>query len=346
MASYQYEQLNDESFQQLSQSLLLKAFPDLQCFPVGQPDGGRDAIVRLPEATSDTTGFVLFQVKFARRELNPSEAREWLLRTLRDELPKVRKQIGEGAERFLLVTNVSGTAHSEAGSIDKLQALLEEYIPITAQAWWRDDLDRRLDDAWDIKFAHPALFSGTDLLRLVVEASPTEGRERRRNAITAFLSHQFDSDREVKFKQVELVNDIFDLFTDVPLVPLVPRNPAGRRQRRAVQQLEAAFRRAATAASGEVDSLRVSQWLEIALGGESSFGGHYSREETWLGASALLLDSDFQQAEPLVILEGAPGQGKSTIAQYICQIHRKRILAIKGVRLRIRLISTYRCDFR
>ena len=28
-----------------------------------------------------------------------------------------------------------------------------------------------------------------------------------------------------------------------------------------------------------------------------------------------------------MILEGAPGQGKSTISQYICQIHRMRILA-------------------
>ena len=71
MASYQYEQLNDESFQQLSQSLLLKEFPGLQCFPVGQPDGGRDAIARLFETAPDTTGFILFQVKFARREAHP-----------------------------------------------------------------------------------------------------------------------------------------------------------------------------------------------------------------------------------------------------------------------------------
>ena len=91
MASYPYEQLNDESFQQLSQSLLVKEFQDVQCFPVGQPDGGRDAIGRLPEPSPDDTGFILFQVKFARRELDPSEAREWLLRTLKDELPKVRE---------------------------------------------------------------------------------------------------------------------------------------------------------------------------------------------------------------------------------------------------------------
>ena len=81
-----------------------------------------------------------------RRELSPSEARKWLLGTLNKELPKVREQIRKGVERFVLVTNVSGTAHPELGSIDELQALLNEHIPIPAQAWWRDDIDRRLDD--------------------------------------------------------------------------------------------------------------------------------------------------------------------------------------------------------
>ena len=326
MASYQYEQLNDESFQQLSQSLLVKEFPGLQCFPVGQPDGGRDAVVPVFETTPDTTGFILFQVKFVRRGLTSNEARAWLLRTLRSELPKVREQIPKGAKRFVLVTNVAGTAHSEDGSIDKLQALLEEHIPIPAQAWWRDDLDRRLDNAWDLKFIYPALFSGADLLRLVVESSPSESRERRQNAITAFLSGQFESDREVKFKQVELENDIFELFTDVPILP---RSPAGRRQI-SVERLVVAFCRAATSASGEADWLRVREWLEIASGGERSFGNYYPRDETWLGAASLLLNSDFQEADPLVILEGAPGQGKSTIAQYICQVHRMRFLERQG----------------
>ena len=260
-------------------------------------------------------------------ELNPDEARDWLLRTLRGELPKVLNQIGKGAKRFVLVTNVHGTGHSESGSIDKLQVLfkellLKEQIQIPAEAWWREDLDRRLDGAWDLKFEYPALFSGPDLLRLVIEASPSEGRERRQNAITAFLSHQFDSDREVKFKQAELENDLFDLFTDVPLVP---RNPAGTRQKE-VERLASAFRRAATSTSDEINPFSIHQWLEIALGDERIAGDYDPSDETWLGAANLLLDSDFQQAEPLVILEGAPGQGKSTIAQYICQVHRVRIL--------------------
>ena len=322
MPSYQYEQLNDESFQQLCQSLLAKEFSGLQCLPVGQPDGGRDAIFRLFEPTQEKSKFVLFQIKFTRRELNDSDARDWLLRTLKAELPKVQTQIREGAERFMLITNVSGTAHHKVGSKDKLQELLEEHIPIPAEAWWADDIDRRLDGEWDLKLAYPALLTGTDFLRLMIEASPSEGRERRENAMTAFLSNQFETDREVKFKQAELENDIFDLFTDVPLVP---RNAAGRRKK-PVDLLATAFGRVATSTSDEVDSFRIHQWLQTALGAESRFDAFYLRDETWLPAASLLLDRDFQQAEPLVILEGAPGQGKSTVVQYICQVHRVRIL--------------------
>ena len=68
----------------------------------------------------------------------------------------------------------------------------------------------------------------------------------------------------------------------------------------------------------------------MASRSESTFDSYYPRNETWLGAASLLLDSDFQEAESLVILEGAPGQGKSTIAQYICQVHRMRILGHHG----------------
>ena len=41
---YQLENLGDERFQQLCQALLVREFPDVQCFPVGMPDGGRDSI--------------------------------------------------------------------------------------------------------------------------------------------------------------------------------------------------------------------------------------------------------------------------------------------------------------
>ena len=110
---------------------------------------------------------------------------------------------------------------------------------------------------------------------------------------------------------------------------MIPRNPATRNHKN-VERLGAAFRRAASAASGDIDFIKVHQWLETASGGESTFPNFQPENETWLGTASLLLDGDFQEAEPLVILEGAPGQGKSTIGQYICQVHRMRILGAEG----------------
>ncbi len=45
-----------------------------------------------------------------------------------------------------------------------------------------------------------------------------------------------------------------------------------------------------------------------------------------LGAATLLLDPLVERDLARIVIEGAPGQGKSTIVQYICQIHRSRIL--------------------
>ena len=62
---YPLENLGPERFQQLCQALLTKEFPRVQCFPVAQPDGGRDAVSFFPE---DAQGkFMVFQVKYARK---------------------------------------------------------------------------------------------------------------------------------------------------------------------------------------------------------------------------------------------------------------------------------------
>ena len=47
---YPLEELGPEGFQQFCQSLLVKEFPKLQCFPIAQPDGGRDGLTYLQES--------------------------------------------------------------------------------------------------------------------------------------------------------------------------------------------------------------------------------------------------------------------------------------------------------
>ena len=72
--AYHFEELGDERFQQLCQAVLTREFPDLQCLPVGQPDGGRDAFVR-GRVRTRIADSLIYQVKFVR-DPNSRDARD------------------------------------------------------------------------------------------------------------------------------------------------------------------------------------------------------------------------------------------------------------------------------
>ena len=85
---YSLEQLGPERFQKICHALLSRAFPSTQCFPVGQPDGGRDAVsYGEPPASHD---IIVYQVKFVRHPLAEKEPHRWLTRTVAAEAPKVQ----------------------------------------------------------------------------------------------------------------------------------------------------------------------------------------------------------------------------------------------------------------
>ena len=46
-----------------------------------------------------------------------------------------------------------------------MQELLARDISIESVCWWRDDLNRRLDSAWELKWTYPELMTGPDLIR-------------------------------------------------------------------------------------------------------------------------------------------------------------------------------------
>ena len=139
---YNYEALNDQSFQQFAQALILVDHPRTQCLPIGQPDGGRDAFVFHVEP--DKKGFIVFQVKYSKSPQAKSE-RTVIEDLIKSDKSKVDELARRGASHYYLVTNVPGTAHRDTGSVDRANVVLTAAIGIPSQVWWRDDLDRRLD---------------------------------------------------------------------------------------------------------------------------------------------------------------------------------------------------------
>ena len=293
---YQFENLGEDRFQHFCQALLAQQFPDVQCFPIRQPDGGRDAIS--PSWSTGEGSFTVFQIKYVRRPNTLPKPWKWLTDTLKAELPKLSKLVPAGADRYVLMTNVPGTAHPDFGSIDTLDTFLRDTLPIHSQCWWRDDLSRRLDNHPDLRWSYSELITGPDLLRLLLESGIHANVDRRTHAISAYLADQLDQDTEVRFKQVELQNDLLDLFIDVPAI-IRPQSQ---------------------------DHVPVARRFQHLRPQHAVDHGFTRSEDEYLGCAATLLDSRFQDRFPLVVVQGAPGQGKSTIAQYISQIHRMRLL--------------------
>jgi len=314
---YPLEQLGPERFQQICQALMVKEFPRVQCFPIAQPDGGRDAISYVLDSPEGK--FVIFQVKYARKPLAETEPHKWLAGIIDEELPKITKLIPRGASRFCLLTNVPGTAHLDVGSMDIVDAILTK-VGIPASCWWRDDINRRLDSAWDIKWAYPEVMRGTDFLRAIIESGLNENIERRNSTLRAFLRTQYDGDEEVRFKQVELQNKLLDLFIDVPISLRDPH--AERPQYYIFHRIVADTRSRSEPELEEVD-IDVPFTMEVRTG---YISGGYVRGDEQAGAATVLLSRSMQRNMPHVVVEGAPGQGKSTISQYVCQVHRMRLL--------------------
>lgn len=312
---YPLENLGPERFQHLCQALLVREHPRVQCFPVAQPDGGRDAVSFYAESSQGK--FQVFQVKYARKPLAETDPHKWLAAIVEGEAPKIQNLIPRGASSYYLITNIPGTAHLGSGSIDKINAEISKALNLPSFCWWRDDINRRLDTAWDLKWSFPEVMTGPDFLRAIIESGISESRERRAAAIRAFLRSQYDMDEEVRFKQVELQNKLLDLFIDVPitLADQQADRHVSRQFRRAIRTIESPDSVEAIEGEFEVGTGFIDAGNHLVFGLEDH-----------IGAATLLLSAGMQKYMPQVVVEGAPGQGKSTLAQYICQIQRMKLL--------------------
>lgn len=302
---YPYEQLDPDSFQQAVQALVVRAFPDSQVFPIGEADGGRD-LVNYGRMAGEK-GFSVYQVKFVRDPESKRNFLSWLESVLKGESEKMNAL--EGLTRYVLVTNLPGTGKATVGSIDKAQQLLEKYVRVPGIVWWRDDLNARFDNAWDLKWRYPQLLSGPDFLRLLIEGRLDARQATRTNALRAYLADQYMQDEEVRFQQVELQNSLLDLFIDVPVGKPTQGPPRHRDIPPAAlfSHIVKLNRRAVSARGGGPE-------IEVE-----------TRDDV-MGAASLLLHDLSQSYLNRVVLEGAPGQGKSTITQYVAQVHRMRLL--------------------
>lgn len=295
---YLFENLNDERFQEFCSALINKKYNNVQSFPVGQPDGGRDSVAYLFNVKKE---FIIFQVKYVKNPKKLQDPHTWLVDIIQKEVEKIEKLIPRGAIQYILITNVCGTAHLDAGSIDKLNNVLESNIPIPSLCWWRDDLARLIEEDPIFKWNFPEILNGQDILNNILFQYVNKDQDRLKLIVNAYLADQYEIDSEVKFKQIDLQNKTLDLFVDVP-IRAKKIDPKNKLVKRIIEKnlLDHQF---------HVEYQRITR-----------------SKDSFKNAAEFLLDSVVQENIERVLLEGGPGQGKSTISQFVCQVNRIKLL--------------------
>jgi len=126
MPNYHFESLSPDDFQRFVQALIIGVYPSTQCFPVGQKDGGRDAWSETPP---EGMGRILFQAKSSR---NPQrkDAPDKIILAVEKDIDNLDKELLKSADRYIVATNVQGTAALNSGSIDRMNAMLTEKLDI------------------------------------------------------------------------------------------------------------------------------------------------------------------------------------------------------------------------
>ncbi|HEX8127286.1 MAG TPA: hypothetical protein VF548_17050 [Allosphingosinicella sp.] len=287
---YNYEALDEQLFQKLCQAILSAKYPRVQCLPVGQPDGGRDAVRRSKGSS------IVYQVKFSRNPGIRSE-RDAVSSLIASEKSKINLLVEQGAAEYHFFTNIAGTSHLGNGSIDRINEQLSDEFSIPTFCWWRDEIDRSLDAHSDIKWSYPQVLRGLDFLQLLVDERdllPIAEKYR------SYVRQQYSDDREVKFRQAQLQSGLLDLFVDIPV----------SQSRFTPVRLELL----------EIDdSESPNDVEELPPATPAIYAPQQALAAKWL----------LSRSTPKVlrlVLEGAPGQGKSTVTQYVCQVHRMRLL--------------------
>ncbi|WP_435211437.1 NACHT domain-containing protein [Streptomyces sp. bgisy034] len=237
---------------------------------------------------ADGSETVVYQVKWTSKAAqNPVS---WLSAAVKEEADNIRRLVKDGATRYVLITSVAGTGVPGRGSMDRLDAELSRFqrdFNIPMQVWWRSDVDARVDAApTELKWAYADMLAGHDLVRYFIHGAQQAAQDR---GLRALLMNVIATQwgEDSKVK-----------FKQVELT---------------THNLDDLFVDVKATRVAEPSNLSRPQPVQLELGQDPA---------DLTGAARYLLRAD----RPFTLVRGEPGQGKSTLSQYLCQRHREAYL--------------------
>ena len=314
---YELNQIESpKKFQRLVNTILVARFgEDARLTPLKGPDGGFDGETA-PENpymefhytgknppshdfhSPPRPGRYLFQAKYhPTGEHRPSDLRTQVIREFRHHLQAtLRDPVRKDADYFFLVTNLSSSQKALEALDEVRRHLLGDQPRPHADIWWHEAITAHLDLFPQLWHVFPEVFPGRTLPLLGQALTPnTEGLANR---FGIALSTQYNRDRNVKFRQVELEHNLFGLFVDLPV-------------------------RVPPPSDDHHSSLSTRSSHGLLGNQETLLHRTDSMSQPSTGLELLLQD---RPSSARILLEGGPGQGKSTITQMAAQLYRARLL--------------------
>jgi hypothetical protein len=318
MPSYNLHGLESRTFQQLAQALAICEFgPGITVYGDG-PDGGRDASyagkLNYETLGNPWEGYTVIQAKFRQKPSgNPQVEGEWLRGQIDLEMAKFtgRPPKYKCPDFYLLITSVELTPVPDTGSDAKIRKHLSDYatsLPLKGwDVWDGVKLQRLLDKHGTVATKYGGFITAGDVLA-AMQAHLEGLKPAFQTVMSDFLQSEVGgSDQYARLKEAgsaaERKTPLADVFVDLPTsiqssleCPNEEVDELGRLPKGFVNQV--------IAAGG------------LKLDNESILSRCGTRGR----------DEDASPDTGRFVLIGGPGQGKSTLGQFICQLYRTAIL--------------------
>src|ERR1051326_1403642 len=320
MSDYDLSGLSTRSFEKLVQALALKVIgPNVIIWGDG-PDGGRevtfDGPIPYPSTEFNWNGYGFIQAKFRQRIKGGVSDGEWALKQLRLELKQFTRTNVRKPEYYVFATNVVLTPVGKTGWKDKALAVLQDYSRSVSlkgfDIWDYDKIASFLDGYEDIRHRYAAWITSGDALTEVIKWLRPSHADFE-NTIHKYLQKELLTDQFAHFEQAGHVPEdhvqLASVFVDLPV----------SNKREDVITLEGLE-------NGRLPPGYVSSVLTAAR-------DRFARDESNPNASTATVRPQNPKKEPgRYVLIGGPGQGKTTLGQFICQLFRVSILRDRPVK--------------
>ncbi|TCM46943.1 NACHT domain-containing NTPase [Kribbella sp. VKM Ac-2568] len=297
MPQYRLNSLGADEFERMVQALLKEVIGSgTITFGTGR-DGGREATFSgkapYPSTTEPWSGEWIFQVKFHNTELvGVDKSRKAIVRELDAELDKIVNKYKLPCDNYILITNVPLSPVAGSGTLDRIERTFSRYRDKirNCAVWGSDDVSRLLEKYPAIRTAYLHLIVPGDLIAQLLEEK-NRSLDETTTTVRSYLQVLLGREENAQLDQAGDVSEepvrLQEVFFDL---------------------------------DSDVRYLHRSMSSKLLAIAEESYGQGRSGDRV---AMARLLISEKVDK---VVLVGGPGEGKSTVGQYVAQLHRANLL--------------------